>query len=91
MSSQIFGNIPEHDEMPIPTKHEREEYHNFLEALMMSELYPQLPEETQFSIALCRDVLCWTLGHENGTFEKNLIHWSEHFKAYFDKSDSFLN
>lgn len=90
--SQIFGPRPEHGNRPTPTRFERDEYHDFLETFIASEFFDSLPEETKTAVQICRDTLCWTLGHENSTtFETNIMMWSEYFKDQLGLHDSFNN
>lgn len=87
----IFGPSPDHGEVPKPTLYEREEYHDFLERFMASDFFEALPNDTQLAVIVCRDTLCWTLGHENETFALNMGSWSEYFKNHHGKQDSFRN
>ena len=89
--SVLFRQVPDHGEGPVPTIHEREEYHNFLEHFIDTDIFSSLPEETQTAILVSRDTLCWTLGHENGAFELNIHNWSEFFKDHYNLDDSFHN
>lgn len=92
MASQIFGPRPDHGEQPIPTKHEREEYHDFLEKFMeLDEFISEIDEETRTIIEVVRDTLCWTLGHPNGAFEINMQSWSDFYKDVKGLHDSYKN
>ena len=87
----IFGDTPDGDKVLVPTAYEREEYHDFLDEFIESSLFDDLNKETQQAVLVCRDTLCWTLGHENGAFENNLKAWSDYFKDHYDIGDSFNN
>jgi len=89
--SQIFGLRPEHGKLPVPTNHEREEYHDFLEKFIDSDFFEGLPYDTKQAVVVARDTLCWTLGHENGAFETNLAVWSDFFKDQNGYIDAFNN
>ena len=89
--SQIFGPRPEHGSVRKPTAHEREEYHDFLEKLMSSAFFVDLPEDTQQAVIVVRDTLCWTLGHPNESFAANMRSWAIYYKNQRNLNDTFYN
>ncbi len=87
----LFGPSPDHEQVTRPTEYEQQEYHDFLERFMSSQCYQGLPAETKLAVVVCRDTLCWTLGHANETFATNMRSWGSYFTDQHGWHDTFNN
>ncbi len=74
-----------------PTKYEMQEYHDFLEDMMDSSFWDDVPVPTQQAVVISRDMLCWALGHKNQAFAQNIRMWAETYKGQSGWQDKFIN
>ena len=72
--------------------YEAEEYHDFIQEMMSSDFFKEIPAATQQAMIIGRDVLCWALGHpDNPSFAKNLRMWAEAFRSHNGESPRYDN
>ena len=73
------------------TQYEMQEYHDFLQLVMGSSFWSEVPEPTQQAMLISRDMLCWALGHDNQAFAENMILWADAYKDQTGWQDAFNN
>jgi len=74
-----------------PTQYEIEQYHDFIEDMLHSGFWDAQDTLTQQAMLVCRDVLCWILGHENDSMATNMRNWSDGYKKSTGFRDNFPN
>ncbi len=75
-----------------PTKEQLEEYHNFLEEMMKDRAFwGKLDGPTRQAMFVCRDTLCFVLGHNNRSMEQNVQTWVNGYMRFKGINTTFLN
>ncbi len=76
-----------------PEKEKLDEYHNFLEEMMKDrDFWMRLDKPTQQAMFVCRDTLCFVLGHnKNRSMEQNIQTWVNGYMSYKGISRSHPN
>ena len=74
-----------------PTHIELQEYHDFIEVMIESGFWATRDHMTQQAMVVCRDTLCYVLGHENKVLAENIQMWAEQYHKFAGISDQFPN
>lgn len=75
-----------------PNAHEAEAYHDMLEEIIKDdEFWNDQEPETQQAMLICRDCMCWVLGHDNEAVAANLAKWADAWRNFNGYAQRFDN
>ena len=75
-----------------PTEAEINEYHDFIEEMMKDKkFWNRLNAPTQQAMLICRDCLCFVLGHENESMRINIQTWANGYMQHQGVDSSYPN